>query len=75
MNQYSLLYFSNRSFKKSTLFQEINDLISELGGFDYSKNKLQEFSDKAVAAIDGYDDSETKNSLIKLVEFNVSRLK
>ena len=50
-------------------------MISELGGFDYSKNKLQEFSDKAVAAIDGYDDSEAKNSLIKLVEFNVSRLK
>ena len=65
-----------RSKKKSNSnLREINDLISELGGFDYSKNKLQEFSDKAVAAIDNYDDSETKNSLIKLVEFNVSRLK
>ena len=65
-----------RSKKKSNSnLREINDLISDLGGFDYSKNKLQEFSDKAVAAIDGYDDSETKNSLIKLVEFNVSRLK
>ena len=61
--------------KSSSNLREINDLISELGGFDYSKNKLQEFSDKAVAAIDNYDDSETKNSLIKLVEFNVSRLK
>ena len=61
--------------KSSSNLREINDLISELGGFDYSKNKLQEFSDKAVAAIDGYDDSKTKNSLIKLVEFNVSRLK
>ena len=61
--------------KSSSNLREINDLISELGGFDYSKNKLQEFSDKAVAAIDDYDDSETKNSLIKLVEFNVSRLK
>jgi octaprenyl-diphosphate synthase len=61
--------------KSSSNLREINDLISELGGFDYSKNKLQEFSDKAVAAIDCYDDSETKNSLIKLVEFNVSRLK
>jgi len=61
--------------KSNRNIREINDLISELGGFDYSKNKLQEFSDKAVAAIDGYDDSETKNSLIKLVEFNVSRLK
>ena len=61
--------------KSKSNLREINDLISELGGFDYSKNKLQEFSDKAVAAIDNYDDSETKNSLIKLVEFNVSRLK
>ena len=61
--------------KSNSNLREINDLISELGGFDYSKNKLQEFSDKAVAAIDGYDDSEIKNSLIKLVEFNVSRLK
>ena len=61
--------------KSNSNLREINDLISELGGFDYSKNKLQEFSDKAVAAIDSYDDSETKNSLIKLVEFNVNRLK
>ena len=61
--------------KSKSNLREINDLIAELGGFDYSKNKLQEFSDKAVAAIDDYDDSETKNSLIKLVEFNVSRLK
>ena len=61
--------------KSKSNLREINDLIAELGGFDYSKNKLQEFSDKAVAAIDVYDDSETKNSLIKLVEFNVSRLK
>ena len=61
--------------KSNSNLREINDLISELGGFDYSKNKLQEFSDKAVAAIDGYDNSETKSSLIKLVEFNVSRLK
>ena len=61
--------------KSNSNLREINDLISELGGFDYSKNMLQEFSDKAVAAIDGYDDSETKSSLIKLVEFNVSRLK
>ena len=61
--------------KSNSNLREINDLISELGGFDYSKNKLQEFSDKAVAAIDGYDDSEIKNSLIRLVEFNVSRLK
>ena len=65
----------NSSKIVATVLREINDLISELGGFDYSKNKLQEFSDKAVAAIDGYDDSEAKNSLIKLVEFNVSRLK
>ena len=65
-----------RSKKKSNSnLREINDLIAELGGFNYSKNKLQEFSDKAVSAIDGYDDSEIKNSLIKLVEFNVSRLK
>ena len=61
--------------KSNSNLKEINDLISELGGFDYSKNKLHEFSDKAVAAIDGYNDSETKNSLIKIVEFNISRLK
>ena len=61
--------------KSSSNLREINDLILELGGFDYSRDKLQEFSDKAVAAIEDYDDSETKNSLIKLVEFNISRIK
>ena len=69
------IYIESILDTKLSNLKEINDLISELGGFDYSKNKLQEFSDKAITAIDGYDDSETKNSLIKLVEFNVSRLK
>ena len=61
--------------KKKTAenLKNISDMISELGGFIYANEKLNEFSEKAVSAISSYKESEVKNSLIELVSFNKNR--
>ena len=48
-------------------------MILESGGFKYANDKLNEFSEKAVQAIQKYEESEIKNSLIELVSFNIKR--
>jgi octaprenyl-diphosphate synthase len=63
-----------RSKKKTkTNLKDINEMISESGGFRYAKDKLNEFSEKAIDAIQGYEDSEIKKSLTQLVSFNIKR--
>ena len=59
--------------KTSENLKNIGDMISELGGFIYANEKLNEFSEKAVSAISSYKESEVKNSLIELVSFNKNR--
>ena len=63
-----------KSKKKSSAdLKNISEMISELGGFEYAKKKLNEFSEKAVSAISSYEESEVKSSLIELVSFNINR--
>ena len=54
---------------------QIRGLIEETGGFDYARNKLDEFSNHALHAISIYPDSPVKQSLADLVAFNASRVK
>jgi octaprenyl-diphosphate synthase len=65
-----------RKKKKSVkVLKEINDIIYDSGGFDYAKQKLDEFSDKAADSISPYAESEIKKSLLDLVIFNKERLR
>ena len=70
----SLFIFSSTT-SASKLFSdsEINEMISESGGFRYANDKLNEFSEKAIDAIQGYEESEVKKSLTQLVSFNINR--
>ena len=61
--------------KNRTVITQIRDMIKETGGFDYARNKLDEFSNHAINAISVYPDSPVKQSLADLVAFNVSRVK
>ena len=63
-----------RKKKKSrTVLKEINDMIDELGGFDYTNKKLDDFSNKAIDSISDFVESDIKKSLIDLVYFNKDR--
>ncbi len=65
-----------REKKKSVkVLKEINDIIYDSGGFDYAKQKLDEFSDKASNSISSYAESEIKKSLLDLVIFNKERVR
>ena len=48
-------------------------MINELGGFDYTNKKIDDFSNEAIDSISDYDESDIKKSLIDLVRFNKDR--
>ena len=51
----------------------LKNIVSDHGGFDYAKKKLQEFSDQAVGALAPFPDSPYKRSMIELCLYNVQR--
>ena len=65
------------SAKKKTkkILTDIRSMIDESGGFEYSRKKLDDFSNKALDAISIYPNTPVKQSLSDLVAFNVLRVK
>jgi len=59
--------------KSSKTMDEIRGLVETSGGLSYSREKLEEFSNKAVDAISFYPESPVKQSLTDLVTFNSLR--
>jgi octaprenyl-diphosphate synthase len=53
--------------------KEINSLMWEIGGVDYARSKLNEYSEKAGRALDIFSDSEVKQSLLGFIDFNRDR--
>ena len=54
---------------------EIIEIVKSHGGIKYAKNKMEELRLKAVEIINKFDDSETKNSLIELTNYMITRKK
>ncbi|HCK98605.1 MAG TPA: polyprenyl synthetase [Candidatus Marinimicrobia bacterium] len=54
--------------------KEINNLILESGGVEYTKQKLKEISEKACESLAGFHDSDIKQSLLGFIEFNQERI-
>jgi len=81
---YSKLNISqNRQLKKllsmkkksrKVLF-DIKSIVEDVGGFDYAREKIDEFSNKALEAISSYPESSIKKSLSDLITFNSDRVK
>ena len=63
--------------KKKTrrILTDIRGMIVDSGGFEYSRKKLDDFSNNALDAISFYPDSHIKQSLSDLVAFNALRVK
>ena len=61
--------------KTKNILTDIRGMIDESGGFQYARNKLDEFSNNALDAIAFYPDSPVKQSLTDLVAFNAFRVK
>ena len=48
-------------------------MIVNYGGIDYAENKINELSDNAIGILYKFPDSNYKDSLIQIVEFNKKR--
>jgi octaprenyl-diphosphate synthase len=61
--------------KNNLVLMEIKNIVDEAGGFKYARQKLEEYSNKAIDSISFYPDSGYKKSLIDIVSFNSNRVK
>ncbi|MED5266414.1 MAG: polyprenyl synthetase family protein [Candidatus Neomarinimicrobiota bacterium] len=59
--------------KSKNDIRKLNELIHSSGGFEYAKQKIDEFSNHAIEALNDYPDTVYKQSLIDLVIFNSRR--
>jgi len=50
-------------------FDIVHDFVYEFGGMEYTENKIKEYSQKAKEAICIFKETDTKKSLLKLVDF------
>jgi octaprenyl-diphosphate synthase len=51
----------------------LSEKLQACGSIDYAKKRAQEFAEQAIAAIDGFSQSESKKALIELTRFAVER--
>jgi len=51
------------------------EFINRYGGLEYTKEKLQEYSDKAKATLERFPESPVKHSMIQFIDFNIQREK
>lgn len=61
--------------KSRKILSDIRGMVDDSGGFDYARQKLDEFSNRALDAISFYPESPVKQSLSDLVAFNTHRVK
>jgi octaprenyl-diphosphate synthase len=61
--------------KNNSVLTEIKNIVDEAGGFEYARQKLEEYSKKAIDSISFYPESDYKKSLIDIVSFNSNRVK
>jgi octaprenyl-diphosphate synthase len=68
-----ILGIVKRRKKSKQEIQEVIKFVTESGGMDYAEKKMNQYRDKALAILDGYPDSEVKESLRKFVLYTTSR--
>jgi octaprenyl-diphosphate synthase len=61
--------------KNKKVTKELKSIIESTGGFDYARNKISEFSEKALDAISNYPETIYKQKLVDLVNYNGNRNK
>ena len=61
--------------KTSSEISEVINFVSEYGGLEYAKLRMNQYSDKALATLDIYPESEVKNSLKEFIYYTTERKK
>lgn len=53
--------------------EKVRDFVWEEKGVEYAAGRLDEFIDKAISALDAFPESQAKNCLIEIAQFNAFR--
>lgn len=61
--------------KKSADIKAVVDFVISKGGLEFASGMMHDYKNKAMALLDVYPDSETKQSLIELVNYTINRNK
>lgn len=69
----SLLQSIKRHHKNEKKVQQIIEIVREKGGIEYAKQKMDEYSSKAISLLDIFPESDEKRALIALVNFTSNR--
>ena len=70
----SMIYIlKNQNKDKVKVKQIINEVI-DLGGVTYAEKLMQEYSEKAIALLQTFPASDTRNSLEQLVRYTTERV-
>ena len=64
----TLKYLSKRNKK-----EQIKDMIIDMGGVEYTENKIKELADSATEDLSSFKDSKSKEALISAINFNIER--
>lgn len=67
-----LKIISDKDFSDENIVK-VADFAKSHGGLEYAVSKMEEFKQKAIDELDGFEDSIYKQSLIKCVEFAANR--
>jgi octaprenyl-diphosphate synthase len=64
------------SLKKKTCanLNDLKEIVTSAGGFNYAEQKIEEFNHQALDAIVPYPDSPYKQSMVDLISFNAQRV-
>ena len=74
-DQKRILSIVKRHNKNKRKVQEVIDFVIENGGLDYTTQKMHEYCEKALDLIKDIPESESKESLVELVNYVVTRKK
>ncbi len=70
-----ILHLIKNNNNNSKHINEVIEYVKKNGGIEYSSDKMNEYKNKALHLIEDYPDSESKTSLINLINFTTNRSK
>lgn len=62
-----------RSYGKKKDLSSISSMVAEYGGIKYTEKKIQEYSDNAINNLKIFSNSNYKNLMVEILNFNISR--
>jgi octaprenyl-diphosphate synthase len=70
-----ILRLIKRKNKNAEVVEELIHLVTEKGGLEFATQKMNEFKDKAIKALEEFPESEARTSLVELMNYVATRKK